>query len=272
MWRKNTGAKPSPQASNVPDSRQTPAPLQTEKQASTTAASEGASSAAAPANVPTPQDEQRTQTAAPGTSPEEMAELAAQVVALEASEAAQAIALEAQEASALVAGSATGRASTATPTGTSARTSTLSSGQAVEPRAVSNEGASRVCSGIKIRGEISGNTDLYIDGEVQGKLCFGHASVTVGPSGKVQADIEAREIVVLGTVQGTLRAAENVRLGGQCHMKGNLLTPRIAIEDGARLSGKVDMTRVSEKSAPRETGQTTENGPKANAMGAAAAV
>ncbi len=67
--------------------------------------------------------------------------------------------------------------------------------------------------------------------------------VTIGVNGRVQADIEAREIVVEGTVQGNLKARETVRLGSCSNVQGNILTSRIGIDDGARLRGKIEMAR-----------------------------
>lgn len=102
--------------------------------------------------------------------------------------------------------------------------------------------SSRINSGLKITGEVYGDSDLVIDGEVQGKVRLSSGRVTVGASGRVQAEIEAREIVVEGTVQGNLKAADSVRLGPAGRVTGSVLTPRIAIDDGARLRGKVETT------------------------------
>lgn len=109
---------------------------------------------------------------------------------------------------------------------------------------------SKISSGLKINGEFSGNSDLYIDGEVLGKIRLGNARVTVGPNGKVQADIEAREIFVDGTVQGNLKAGERAHFGATSRVTGSVLTPRIGIDDGARLRGKVETVRTS---PPRES-------------------
>jgi cytoskeletal protein CcmA (bactofilin family) len=106
--------------------------------------------------------------------------------------------------------------------------------------------SSTISAGLRIHGELGGTGDLYIDGEVQGSVRFGQAKVTVGPHGRVQADIEAREIVIEGTVQGNLKAGESVRLGAASHVQGSLMTPRVAIEDGARLRGKVETTRAGD--------------------------
>jgi cytoskeletal protein CcmA (bactofilin family) len=109
--------------------------------------------------------------------------------------------------------------------------------------------ASKITSGLKINGEITGSADLYIDGEVQGKLRLGNARVTVGPNGRVQADIEAREIMIDGTVNGNLKA-----------VNGSVLTPRIGIDDGARLRGKVEtvQTAPARESASSVKQQATE--------------
>jgi cytoskeletal protein CcmA (bactofilin family) len=101
-----------------------------------------------------------------------------------------------------------------------------------------------IAAGLKISGEISGTTDLYIDGETQGKVRLPNARVTVGPNGRVQADIEAREIMIEGTVLGNLKAGERLHLGTASRVQGSILTPRFAIEDGARLRGKVEMVRT----------------------------
>lgn len=100
--------------------------------------------------------------------------------------------------------------------------------------------ASRITSGLKINGEISGSADLFIDGELQGKLHLANARVTVGPNGRVQADIEAREIVVEGKVDGNLKASERAHFGSSSRVNGSVMTPRIGIDDGARLRGKVE--------------------------------
>jgi cytoskeletal protein CcmA (bactofilin family) len=115
---------------------------------------------------------------------------------------------------------------------------------AAQPASAStSRSASHISPGIRIKGEISGSEDLYIDGLAEGQFRFAKAKVTVGPNGRVQANIEARDIVVEGTVQGNLTASESVRLGASSQVQGSLITPRISIDDGARLRGKVEMSR-----------------------------
>jgi cytoskeletal protein CcmA (bactofilin family) len=124
---------------------------------------------------------------------------------------------------------------------------------------VTPSGVSKIIPGLKIEGEISGTADLYIDGEVQGVVRLGGAKVTVGPNGRVQANIEARAISVEGNVRGNLRASEGIFLGARSRSQGSLTAPRLGIEEGARLSGKVDMKRPSESHSETGGGKQAES-------------
>jgi len=106
-------------------------------------------------------------------------------------------------------------------------------------------------STMVIKGEIRGREDLYVDGEVQGSIRLGDAKVTVGPHGRVTADIEAREIIVRGSVQGKLLGSDRVEIGPTGDVQGDVVTRRIALEDGARIKGSVEVTRAEE---PRSAG------------------
>ena len=110
--------------------------------------------------------------------------------------------------------------------------------------------ASVIGSGLKIQGEITGDSDLIIEGEAHGRIRMVNGRVTVAPKGRVNADIEAVEISVEGFVQGGLKASDKVRLGPASQVQGSVMTPRIAIEDGARLRGKVEMIRAGEVATP----------------------
>ncbi|HKV04920.1 MAG TPA: polymer-forming cytoskeletal protein [Candidatus Acidoferrales bacterium] len=124
--------------------------------------------------------------------------------------------------------------------------SAVSSSASSESSASLGRSASRIAAGLKIQGEFSGSSDLYIDGEMQGKIHLADARVSVGPNGRVQADIDAREIVIDGSVQGNLKASEAIRLGGSSRVAGSVLTPRIAIDDGSRFRGKVETVRAGQ--------------------------
>ena len=103
-----------------------------------------------------------------------------------------------------------------------------------------------ITSTLVIKGEISGREDLYIDGEVQGSIRLSEGRVTVGPHGKISADVDAREIVVRGKVVGALRARERVEVGRTGEIRGDIVTSRISIEEGAQMHSKVEIARNDE--------------------------
>jgi cytoskeletal protein CcmA (bactofilin family) len=108
-----------------------------------------------------------------------------------------------------------------------------------------------VTSTLVIKGEISGREDLYIDGEVQGTIRLSEGRVTIGPHGKISADVEAREIVVRGKVTGSLRGRERVEVGRTGEIRGDIATSRISIEEGAQIHSKVEITRQEESRPAR---------------------
>ena len=105
----------------------------------------------------------------------------------------------------------------------------------VSPRAVAC-----ITQGIRVKGEITGKEDLFIDGTLEGKLDLGNASCTIGPNGKVKADISAREVIVRGNVDGKIDGTERVQVWNSGRVAGEVRTERLAIEDGAILRGKVE--------------------------------
>jgi cytoskeletal protein CcmA (bactofilin family) len=104
-----------------------------------------------------------------------------------------------------------------------------------------------ISQGIKIRGEITGSEDLFVDGEVEGKLALDSASVTIGPNGRVKADVVAREVIVRGCVEGKVNAHERVQVWGTGQVHGEIQTLTLVIEEGAVLRGKVEAGKPAEK-------------------------
>jgi cytoskeletal protein CcmA (bactofilin family) len=96
-----------------------------------------------------------------------------------------------------------------------------------------------VSQGIKIKGEISGHGDLFLDGEFEGKIRIDSGTLTVGPNARVRAEIEATEIIIRGDVIGTLKASERVHIWGTGKLTGNMETRGIVIDDGAVLFSTV---------------------------------
>ena len=100
-----------------------------------------------------------------------------------------------------------------------------------------------ITSSLVIKGEIRGREDLYIDGEVQGTIHLSDGRVTIGPHGKIHADVDAREVIVRGEVKGAVRGRERVEIGRTGEIRGDIVTVRIAIEEGAQIHSKVEITR-----------------------------
>jgi cytoskeletal protein CcmA (bactofilin family) len=102
-----------------------------------------------------------------------------------------------------------------------------------------------------IVGEITGSQDLFIDGEVQGRIYLDEGKVTIGPNGRVTADVEASEIVVLGKVKGNLYGRERVQIGATGYTNGDLVAGRVVVEEGAEIHGRVEIARSQEQSVAR---------------------
>ncbi len=110
-----------------------------------------------------------------------------------------------------------------------------------------------ITSSLLIKGEIRGREDLYIDGEVQGTIHLSDGRVTVGPHGKISADVDAREVIVRGKVKGAVRGRERVEIGRTGEIRGDIVTIRIAIEEGAQIHSKVEITRGEDSNSSRSS-------------------
>jgi cytoskeletal protein CcmA (bactofilin family) len=97
---------------------------------------------------------------------------------------------------------------------------------------------------VVVKGELSGSEDLYVDGEVEGSISLHGQSLTIGPNGRVRANIEARNVVVHGHVDGNLRASDRVDLRKSASLTGDISTARISIEDGAYFKGTIDIQKA----------------------------
>ena len=96
---------------------------------------------------------------------------------------------------------------------------------------------------LRVKGEISGNEDLHIEGKVEGPISLGGHKLTVGRSAEVTAEIVAREVVVSGKVDGDLRARDRIEIKKDGSVVGDLSTARIMIEDGAYFKGSIEIDR-----------------------------
>jgi cytoskeletal protein CcmA (bactofilin family) len=109
----------------------------------------------------------------------------------------------------------------------------------------SSRSAASIGQGIRIKGEVTGTEDLFVDGFVEGKLNLAaDCSLTIGPNGNIKADLVAREIIVRGKVEGKVIARDKLQIGSTGEINGEVQTGRLAIEDGATLRGKVEAGRM----------------------------
>ena len=104
----------------------------------------------------------------------------------------------------------------------------------------------RLGASLHIKGEITGNEDLQIDGSVEGLVQLEDRKLVVGASAKVTADIIAREIMVYGNVKGNLRARDRIEIKKDGSVVGDLTTARIMIEDGAYFKGSIEIDKAGD--------------------------
>jgi cytoskeletal protein CcmA (bactofilin family) len=110
---------------------------------------------------------------------------------------------------------------------------------------------------LVIKGEVTGSESLYIDGRVEGSISLAGNRVTIGRNGVVAANINAREIVVLGKVRGNLTASDRVDIRSDGSLTGDVVAARISIEDGAYFKGGIDIRKGGQ---PTQAGQQKANG------------
>ncbi len=100
---------------------------------------------------------------------------------------------------------------------------------------------------LVIKGEVTGSESLYIDGRVEGTINLPGNRVTVGRNGQIQANINAKELVVLGKVKGNITASDRVDIRNEGSLAGDVICQRISIEDGAYFKGSIDIRKANQK-------------------------
>ncbi|MDE3149119.1 MAG: polymer-forming cytoskeletal protein [Acidobacteriota bacterium] len=111
----------------------------------------------------------------------------------------------------------------------------------------------RIGKSVVICGEVKGSEDLILDGRVEGTVNLSESRLTIGPNANVAADLFAKDVLILGRVQGNVVANGRVELRAGCSVEGDIRALRLAVEDNAVFRGKVDLTQNSVKAqeAPR---------------------
>ena len=114
----------------------------------------------------------------------------------------------------------------------------------------------RIGKTVVIRGEVRGSEDLYVDGRVEGTIHLTESRLTIGPNAVLAADVSARDVLVLGTVEGNIAATGRLELRAGCQVNGDVRALRLAIEDNAVFRGKVDLSQAPAK--PGDAAQAAE--------------
>ena len=123
------------------------------------------------------------------------------------------------------------------------------------------KGPVNIGKSVVIKGELTGSEDLTIEGHVEGKIELRQNVLTIGPNGKIKAQVFAKSVVILGEVTGNVTASEKVDLRDNGSVDGDIAAPRVAIAEGAHFRGSIDMQR---------TGGKAETKPAASASPASA--
>jgi cytoskeletal protein CcmA (bactofilin family) len=127
---------------------------------------------------------------------------------------------------------------------------------------------SRLGSSLNVKGEISGNEDLDIDGTVEGLVHIDERKLTVGATAKLTADIIAGEVIVYGSVKGNVHGKGKVEIKKDGSMNGDLTTVQIIIEDGAYFKGSIEIEQSAEKESDKNVFSRTASASAAPAAGA----
>jgi cytoskeletal protein CcmA (bactofilin family) len=121
------------------------------------------------------------------------------------------------------------------------------------PEHETSRGAASIGKSVTIKGQIFSREDLIVDGEIEGAIELNEHRLTVGPNGRVRAGVKAREIVVLGTIDGNVEALDKIDIRKDAKLVGDIKTARIIIEDGAYFKGSIDIVKneTPKPAAPR---------------------
>jgi cytoskeletal protein CcmA (bactofilin family) len=104
---------------------------------------------------------------------------------------------------------------------------------------------------IVIKGDLSGNEDLVIEGRVEGKVDLPNNRLTIGAGGQVQAQVHAKNVVVVGRVAGNVSASERLEIQASGIVEGDVKAPRLIVAEGAVLNGSVEMSAKGAATQPR---------------------
>jgi cytoskeletal protein CcmA (bactofilin family) len=126
---------------------------------------------------------------------------------------------------------------------------------------------------VVIKGELNGSEDLTIEGQVEGKIELRQNILTIGPNGRIKAQVFAKSVIILGEVTGNVTASEKVDIRDNGSVDGDIASPRVAIAEGAHFRGSIDMQKggASQKSEGKPAAASTASSSSAQQSSPAAA-
>lgn len=145
-----------------------------------------------------------------------------------------------------------------TPPAPPAAPATTSYRPDVEMRSQIERDKVNIGKSVVIKGELNGSEDLTIEGHVEGKIELRDHVLTIGPNGKIKAQIFAKAVIVLGEVQGNVTATEKVDIRDNGSVDGDIVSPRVAIAEGAHFRGSVDMQRAGKPASAQPSASKSD--------------
>jgi cytoskeletal protein CcmA (bactofilin family) len=132
-----------------------------------------------------------------------------------------------------------------------------------EPQRGQERSTVNIGKSVVIKGELNGSEDLTIEGQVEGKIELRQNVLTIGPNGRIKAQVFAKSVIILGEVTGNVTASEKVDIRDNGSVDGDITSPRVAIAEGAHFRGSIDMQKGAVKgegkSAPASTPASSQS-------------
>lgn len=126
-------------------------------------------------------------------------------------------------------------------------------------------GAAVIGRSIQIMGDLRGDEDLCIEGDIEGNIHLPNHTLTIGAEGRIHADVYAKSVIIDGEINGDIYGSECVTIRAQARVMGNILASRVSLEEGARFKGSIDMDSQSVKAALEKIQATAQGSAQARA-------
>ena len=111
------------------------------------------------------------------------------------------------------------------------------------------EGSTLIGKSVSIKGELSGSEDLFMDGNLEGTVILSESRLTIGPNGRVKADLQVRDLIVFGLLNGNVVASGRIELRQTAIVNGDIVASRLSVEESATIKGRVELTGEPPKTA-----------------------